>query len=144
MWHGYDIFSGFVRLLGRLQSLFPAAYFWPCQSCTEQKRRPNQPLVMVRWNRKQSQCNWSLHRFNWLNPSISSLTITMTSGKLFLHAVSFVRFKFFDVLYWWSSWKSPLPTLYLNPSSFWIFHLLKAYPLWPQLLQTKTLMFCIN
>ena len=55
----------------------------PCQSCTEQKRRPNQQVVMVRWNRKQLQCNWSLHRFNWLNPSISSPTITMTSGNFF-------------------------------------------------------------
>ena len=27
--------------------------------------------------------------------------------------------------------KEPLPTLYLNPSSFWILNMPKAYPLWP-------------
>lgn len=112
----------------------------PCQSCTEQKRRPNQQVVMVRWNRKQLQCNWSLHRFNWLNPSISSPTITMTSGKNFLHTFPFVRFKFFDVLYWWPSWKSPSPpfTWILHPSESSTCLKLTHFDL-----QTKTLMFII-
>ena len=129
MWHGYFLWLCKIIKAGCSHCFQLPTFCRPCQSCTEQKRRPNQQVVMVPWNRKQLQCNWSLHRFNWLNPSISSPTITMTVGKNFLHTLPFVRFKFFDVLYWWPSWKSPSPPF--TWSSFWILHMLKAYPLWP-------------